>query len=171
MTSGVYPRKPRSLQARFLAKVHPVATEAGCLEWRGSTSPLGYGQIFVGNGVRRLIGAHRAAWELKNGPIPHGLVVLHKCDNPRCVNVDHLRIGTKADNSADMVAKARQRRGEDLPQAKLTWDDVQTIRQSSEKQSALAARFGVTQATISMAKTGARWRVPPASALRQGAGA
>lgn len=81
-----------------------------CWLWTGGRNPKGYGVFKVsGVGFR---GAHRVAWELANGPAPAGLCVLHHCDNPRCVRVDHLFLGTKADNSADMVAKGRQSHGE-----------------------------------------------------------
>lgn len=83
-----------------------LPTTSGCLEWTGYTNVRGYGRIAF-NG--RTVGAHRLAWELVNGPIPDGMNVLHHCDNPPCCNVGHLFLGTHADNSADMVAKGRQR--------------------------------------------------------------
>ena len=77
----------------------------GCRIWTGGTlKDGGYGRVrFAGKDAR----AHRVAWILANGPIPTGLVVCHACDNPPCVNVEHLFLGTHDDNMADMVAKGR----------------------------------------------------------------
>lgn len=75
-----------------------------CWIWTGARMRYGYFQY-----GKKLIGAHRVAWELRNGPIPDGLYVLHRCDNPPCVRPDHLFLGTAADNTADMVAKGRYR--------------------------------------------------------------
>ena len=85
-----------------------VVRDSGCIEWTGTATYQGYGQIRF-NG--RSIGTHRAAWELVNGPIPEGLCVLHHCDNPPCCNVDHLFLGTRTENNADMLAKKRGRNG------------------------------------------------------------
>jgi hypothetical protein len=74
-----------------------------CIEWKGRTDKDGYGTI----GSRR---AHRVAWEQTFGPIPDGLQVLHKCDNPPCCNPDHLFLGTRTDNMNDKVRKGRQHR-------------------------------------------------------------
>lgn len=73
------------------------------MEWTGATLK-GYGQIGDGRCLRY---THRVAWELVNGPIPDGMHVCHHCDNPPCCNVDHLFLGTDADNNADMIAKGR----------------------------------------------------------------
>lgn len=81
----------------------------GCLLWRGSLNEKGYGQIAVEPGKPGL--THRVAWEIYRGPIPNGLCVLHRCDIPACCNPEHLFLGTKADNNADMIAKGRARQG------------------------------------------------------------
>jgi hypothetical protein len=83
--------------------------DSGCLEWTGGTDGRGYGQIRVEG---RLLKTHRFAWEIAHGPIPEGLNVLHRCDNPPCCDAEKcLFLGTQPDNIADMVAKGRQRSG------------------------------------------------------------
>jgi len=79
----------------------------GCIEWRGVASNKGYGVLKIGTTGRTQ--AHRAAWELNFGPVPAGLCVLHRCDNPLCFNPKHLFLGTKGDNNRDCRAKGRNR--------------------------------------------------------------
>lgn len=89
--------------ARLLVKT----TEVGeCLIWTGSVKPVGYGQIRHG---AKTLYTHRVSWELHFGPVPEGMCVLHHCDVRRCVRPEHLFLGTKADNTADMMAKGRHR--------------------------------------------------------------
>lgn len=83
---------------------------SGCWMWSGSTNPNGYGHVTL-HGVR---GAHRIAWALMNGPIPAGRVVMHGCDNPPCVNPDHLSLGSQMDNIHDAIAKGRRRGNPDV---------------------------------------------------------
>lgn len=92
---------------RFWARVHKLAS--GCWEWMGCRDKAGYGQVRFAGKARR---AHRVAWFLTKGPIPKGLCVLHKCDNPPCVNPEHLWLGTRPENSHDMTLKGRQAVGD-----------------------------------------------------------
>lgn len=91
---------------RFLSKTRRA--ENGCLIWTAGRVRYGYGG-FMYEG--RLVSAHRFAYELVNSPIPDGMMVLHSCDNPPCVEPDHLRVGTHADNMRDMTERGRQSDG------------------------------------------------------------
>ena len=95
----------KTLEERFISK--SVPQPSGCVEWSGHRNEKGYGRIGTLGGA---ISAHRLAWKLAFGEIPNGLCVCHSCDNPPCVNVEHLWLGTHADNAADKVAKGRQSR-------------------------------------------------------------
>lgn len=91
---------------RFAARVAPGAPLA-CWPWQGAASSDGYGVVRLGRGGRRrLVYAHRLAYALAYGS-PGRRQVLHRCDNPICVNPMHLRAGTQADNVRDMIAKGR----------------------------------------------------------------
>ena len=91
-----------NLGERFWGRM--VGLPSGCLEWTGGTTPDGYGKIKI-DGVT--VVAHRLAWTLTVGPIPEGMCVCHTCDNPPCCNVNHLWLGTNAENMADKMAKGR----------------------------------------------------------------
>ena len=104
--------KPRSLKERFREKLPPESERdpEKCMEWQGCLDGHGYGQIFAGGNDRRKVAAHRFAWEFATGrKIPDGMCVLHDCDNPKCVNPFHLRLGTHAMNTRDMVERGRAR--------------------------------------------------------------
>ena len=91
-----------SIRDRFFSKVEKTKS---CWLWVGAKTGNGYGAIKVNGKMRP---AHRVSYELHLGPIPDGLIVLHKCDNPGCVRPMHLRAGTHKDNTADMIRKNRQ---------------------------------------------------------------
>jgi HNH endonuclease len=93
------------LTERFWAK---VAKGDGCWEWQAGKDKNGYGQFTV-YPPRRTLRAHRVAYEMEVGPIPDGLMVLHRCDNPSCVRPDHLFTGDAKANSEDMLSKGRYR--------------------------------------------------------------
>lgn len=117
---------------------------SGCWLWIGSLSTSGYGRMTIG---QRQIQAHRFSFEAHNGNIPDGLEVLHKCDNPMCVNPDHLRAGTHKDNMRDMYAKGRGGK-------KLTPEHVEKILLDKRGSTTLARQFGVTKRIIQLIRRG-----------------
>lgn len=141
---------------RIQAKI--ALADNGCWEWTGAKYWTGYGHI-IADKVH--YAAHRASYMLYIGDIPDGMVVCHKCDNPPCVNPAHLFLGTKADNSSDMVRKARSARGEKNAKAKLTEDQVREVlrlRKSGLTLQALADRFKVTKKAVHFIITGKNWK-------------
>ena len=120
------PRKITTPAERILARSD--RTESGCLEFQGYRNACGYGVVNVGTNRKsdsRL--AHRVIWEAEVGVIPEGLNVRHKCDNPPCVNIEHLELGTHLDNMRDRDQRGRTLRGEQC-RHKLTWEQVLEIR-------------------------------------------
>jgi len=79
-----------------------------CLEWQFGSGAKGYGTVYF---KKKTLIAHRASWIAFKGNIPDGLIVCHRCDNPPCINVDHLFLGTHSDNVDDMIEKGRSRMG------------------------------------------------------------
>ena len=161
---------PEKDLARFEALVSPEPM-SGCWLWTGSLYPSGYGRRRIGT-VTRV--ASREAWRLYRGPIPSGLCVCHRCDNPPCVNPDHLFLGTIKDNAYDMIAKGRHShgashvasmrppRGMQHNRAKVTDDQVIAIRRAykegGETHRSLALRFGINHSSIGCILRGTRWR-------------
>lgn len=125
----------------------------GCWEWQGARHGKGYGH-FRWNG--KVTKAHRVSWALyKTDPMPE--VVCHRCDNPPCVNPDHLFAGTNAVNIADKMAKGRQAKLDGNGRSKLTSEQVAEIRASTERHVVLAERYGVSPSTIRHARTQRSW--------------
>lgn len=144
----------KTVNQRFDEKC--LHAESGCIEWISNKSHNGYG-LFKAFGKQ--IRAHRFAFERANGLIPAGMLICHKCDNPSCVNPEHLFSGTASDNAIDCVNKGRkrwakvfsdQKCGNNL-NAKLTSLDVAEIRRLfclGDCRRDLAAKFGVHYNTI-----------------------
>lgn len=121
-----------------------------------------YGRFQLQGRGGKHVGAHRFSYEMHHGPIPDGMVVMHKCDTPLCVNPGHLTVGTPKQNTRDMICKNRHARvapkGEASPWAVLTEDDVREIRASSEKNAALAKRYGIGKTTLRAVRSRKTWR-------------
>lgn len=152
-----------NLETRFWRHVE---CSAGCWLWTGQRNVKGYGRIENAGRRRR---AHRVSWELHNGPIPDGLLVCHRCDNPSCVRPDHLFLGTQVDNMRDCASKGRAASGERVANAKLTADQVSELLrrlEDGESQRALAKRFEVGRATVQDIVSHRTWRTSPAGGRR-----
>ena len=121
----------------------------GCWIWEGALRNGKYGCL---NFQGTIIQAHRASWIAFRGPFSSpDQCVCHKCDVTLCVNPDHLFVGTQIDNVSDMITKGRapiRKRGQESPTAKLTEDDVRTIRSLRLPYRAIGRRYGVTKYTI-----------------------
>ena len=142
------------------SKLEYKITESGCYEViNRKPYSNGYFQITIGKDYRKL--AHRHIYEECVGEIPEGMVVRHKCDNKSCINPEHLELGTLNDNIQDKVKRNRCAKGEKVPTAKLTKEDVKQIRFLREKGMTLvklSERFGVSPAQISNIVRGLSWR-------------
>ncbi len=157
-------RVDRSLSEAFSRRYERAPD--GCWHWLGAKSALGYGILPSG----RRLGttertAHRISWLLLRGVIPSGMKVLHRCDVRRCVNPEHLFIGTQADNVRDMMEKGRGRHvpmfGEENPMSVLTEASVIAIRAEYRRgkisQKALSSRYKVSVMTINRAVRRQTW--------------
>jgi hypothetical protein len=142
--------------ARLWSKVRVTSDAGACWLWRGQVGTSGYGQLKMGG---KMVSAHRLAVELTAGPIPDGLVVQHRCDVKRCVNPNHLIVGTQADNMRDAAIRGLMSRPR-VGRQHLSPDAVAVIRAAfpGPKGTAtiLAKHFGVTPSCISYIARGKR---------------
>lgn len=149
-------------------------------EWRGDCLIYTAGRTGKNGGHAQMrfngknVNVHRIAWILAYGPIPDGMVVRHRCDVPRCVNVAHLELGTIADNNRDRVERGRGRAGVGAANghARFTADEVREIRRQAaagRRQARIAEDFGTNSSTISRIVTGRRWAslLDPSRALNK----
>ena len=138
------------LKARFFSK---VKTGPGCWEWTGLKDRDGYGRY---NDTM----AHRVSWMIKYGDIPSGKFILHSCDNPGCVNPDHLKIGTNIDNMRDMVDRKRSLVGERSPRSKIkgsSVDRIRLMRRDGVRTIEIAKRFNISQRHVYFICNYERW--------------
>jgi len=155
-----YPTMSQPPIKRFMRKTKRVGD---CLVWIGYLNPKnGYANF---NPTTRHVAwgmaAHRWIYEQKHGLIPAGMFVLHKCDNPACVSIDHLYLGTHADNMKDRTRRGRSARGETNGCARLTETAVIEIRWLSSQGSsgrAIAQQFGVALYTVQKIINRKTWR-------------
>jgi len=145
---------PQSLEVRFMDKVLPEPMSK-CWLWTAAADEDGYGRIKI-DGMTRL--SHRVSYSIFCSEITDQDCVLHKCDNPSCVNPDHLWVGDRKDNSIDMHSKDRHVYGERHVNHKLSEDDARAILNSKETLSVLADRFKVSISLISAIRNGRRWK-------------
>lgn len=134
------------LKERFLDKVNKNGPN-GCWLWMASIGRNGYGRISARSG--RMEDAHRISWKLFRRPIPKGAYILHHCDNKRCVNPNHLLLGTQSQNMKDAVKKGRVKPPSN---ARLTEDQVRQIRKEHEAgnitQASLERKYGMSRSAI-----------------------
>lgn len=152
--------KPRpTLKERFYSRFN-LDPDTGCWNWSGFLSKLGYGSIVIN---KKLVLAHRASYELHKGEIPIGLCVCHTCDNPSCVNPEHLFLGTHKENTQDMIRKGRKNpaRGEAHPNAKLTAAQVQEILRDNRPNKEVAKEYNVDRTAIQHIRKRKNWKSVP----------
>ena len=158
---AMYPRIPAMVTEKIITALG-IRIEFGspndCWVWKGATDRCGYGQVCSKkHGQDRV---HRVSWAAVNGPIPKGRQILHRCDNPPCVNPAHLFLGDRAANMRDMAEKKRSIRHEKNPNAALTEALVREIRAlkwSGESQVSIGRSYGVHGSAIGRIWDGSRW--------------
>jgi hypothetical protein len=148
--------------AQHLFSKADVRGPTECWEWQAARLPKGYGQFWMPH-LKRMMGAHRAAWLLTAGDIPVGLEVCHSCDNRACVNPAHLWIGTHQENVTDCRVKGRgsDNLGTRNPRAALTEDGVREIRAfvaAGGTRAAMARRYGLSHGTICAVVDRRNWK-------------
>lgn len=155
--SGSRAKRPemrgQTLEQRFSEKI--VIAESGCHEWTGCLAENGYGMLHLDG---RTAYAHRVAFEMAHGPIPSGGQIMHSCDNRRCVNPEHISLGSFRENMADMVSKSRQALGIKNAHAKLTEEEVKLIRSLNGTNAAVAKRFKVSASLVSLIRNRRNWK-------------
>lgn len=136
---------------RFEAK---FAKGEGCWEWQAAMGNQGYGHFWFRGRPRP---SSQVSYILYKGDIEQGMHVLHRCDNRKCVNPDHLFLGTPRENIDDMLSKGRQAKGEALGTAKLTESQARAIRSDPRSQRKIGAEYGISHTVVGQIKSGQLW--------------
>lgn len=151
-------RAPRGSSAWEKIVFHGwIEAQNGCWITLGTIKSDGYGEVTEG---KKHFVTHRVSYEHFNGPIPEGLIVRHKCDNPPCMNPGHLEVGTHADNMRDMWERGRGSLGEMQPNSKLTAKKVREIRTrlaNGDGVKPLAREYGVSPLMIRKIRNREKW--------------
>lgn len=127
-----------------------------CWIWPGGKNETGYGRLKINGKLKR---AHRVIYEISKGEIPQDFEVLHSCDNPSCVNPNHLRTGTHAENMKEAAERFRLASGLDHYKGKLSKNQVEEIRllyASGQSQKEIAEKFDLHQSYVSRLVNGSR---------------
>jgi hypothetical protein len=153
--------KVRTLQERFEEKYMPEPN-SGCWLWTATVDEDGYGKMRIGGRGTPSLRATHVSLMLVGRPVPSRLQACHRCDNPCCVNPDHLFIGTGVDNMRDARAKGRfpSVRGSKNPSSKLTEDCVRAIKNdiaSGLQNKAISEKYGITRKHCQSIKYGWTW--------------
>ncbi len=145
-----------TLSARFASKCGPQDS-TGCIPWLAHKTSKGYGTLNVTSSNAKRTTAHRIAWVLAKGDLPPKILVLHSCDNPSCVNPEHLFLGSAQQNTDDMVSKKRHAWRYGTPWQKLNATDgerIRDLRKAGHTQQEIADWRGVSRPLISMIESG-----------------
>jgi hypothetical protein len=150
-----------SIEQRFWRLVDKRSDDE-CWEWKGQILKGGYGRLSAGPKGGGAFLAHRLSWQLANKQeIPEKMVVMHKCDNPKCVNPNHLSLGTYMENTWDMISKGRAKHvvffGTDNKRSILNPELVVEIRNSDLNHAAMARKIGVSVGCIRSVRSGRTW--------------
>ncbi|MEQ2025382.1 HNH endonuclease signature motif containing protein [Xenorhabdus szentirmaii] len=142
--------KSKNSRDSFFDRYNPVGD---CWEWSGCRDGCGYGLVSIG-GVRG--GAHRFSYIFSKGEIPDGMVVMHSCDNPACINPSHLSLGTHTDNMRDMIRKERHNH-------KLNKEERIKVINSGELSKTLSLKYDVSERTIRLVRQKSNISILPQS--------
>lgn len=150
-----------SMLSDYLSKRSKINNETGCIEWALGLDKDGYGKAQI---KRKTLRPHRIAWEEENGEIADGYYVCHKCDNRKCINVDHLFLGSHKDNMEDMKYKGRGHAGEKNHMSILSESQIKEIREMGNGsykrpyQKEIAEMFGISRGHVSKILTADCWQ-------------
>jgi hypothetical protein len=155
---GTRGRRPKPILDKF-TESYSVNVISGCWEWTKKLHKYGYG-LLAPNGSK-WVTAHRVSWILFRGQITLGMFICHKCDNPRCVNPEHLFEGTHQDNMDDAANKGRMSHGVNRWNAsfdEIQIQEIKLLRERGETHQAIADRLGASRRTVSHVLHGDTYR-------------